>query len=106
MWQRVVVGDAFKSLNAQVIEAPNVYHAEVINAKTKANESKTKSNLAYGAVAGGAAFLLAAAGLGIYDGSFDELQSVWNVFGPIVGGVFGHYFGGAEKNNGSEKGNK
>ena len=103
--KRVVIGDAFDSLDAQVEEAKEAESAEVIEAKTKANESKTKSNLAYGAVAGGALFLMASAGMGVYDGSFDELQSVWNVFGPIVGGVFGHYFGGTGKKNGGENKN-
>lgn len=101
----VVVGDAFDSLNARVEKAAEAESAEVIEAKTKANESKTKSNLAYGAVAGGALFLMAAAGMGAYDGTFGELQNIWNVFGPIAGGVFGHYFGGTGKKNGCEKDN-
>ncbi len=72
-------------------------------AKTNANESKTRSGLAYGAAAGGIVFVAGSAALGIYDGSFDELQSVWNVFGPIAGAVIGHYFGGAEQGNGNKK---
>ena len=40
--------------------------------------------------------------MGVSDGSFDELQSIWNVCGPIVGGVFGHYFGGTGKKDGSD----
>ncbi|MEL6171775.1 MAG: hypothetical protein AAFR02_07145 [Pseudomonadota bacterium] len=105
MTKRVVVGDAFDSLDAQVEEAPKSDSAEVIEAKTKANESKTKSNLAYWAVAGGTLSLMASAGFGVYDGTFDEVQSVWNIFGPIVGGVFGHYFGGTGNINGGESEN-
>lgn len=105
MKKRVVVGDDFDGLEAQVERAAEAESAEVIEAKTNANESKTKSNLAYGAVAGGALFLMVSAGMGVYDGTFDELQSVWNVFGPIAGGVFGHYFGGTGKKNGGENDN-
>lgn len=103
--KRVILGDDFNGLEARIEESAKVESAEVIEAKTKANESKTKSHLAYGAVAGGALFLTASAGIGVYDGSFDELQSVWNLFGPIVGGIFGHYFGGSGKKDSGEKDN-
>lgn len=104
--KRVVVGDGFESLFAQVKEAPKAESAEVIEARTKAHDSKTRSYLAYGAVAGGAVVFAASAAIGIYDGSFDELQSMWNVCGPIVGGVFGHYFGGSGKAHGNTTGNE
>jgi len=102
--KRVVIGDAFEGLDAQVQEAPRAKSAEVIEAETTARDSKTRSRLAYCAVAGGAVALAVATAVGFYDGSFDELQNMWNVGGPIVGGVFGHYFGGQGKTHGTTTG--
>lgn len=101
MAKRVVVGEAFDSLESQVEETAEV-DVTMIVAKTEAKRADTRKNLAYGAVAVGAAFLVASASMGVYDDSFDELQSVWNVLGPIVGAIFGHYFGGLGRTNGTE----
>lgn len=95
MHKQVSVGEAFESLKAVVEE--NNDDAEVIAANTNNNESRTRTIIAYGAFAGSLAFLLTAGAIGVYDGSFDELQSTWIVVGPLMGGVFGHYFGGSGK---------
>lgn len=92
----VNVGDAFDSIKVAE-EMKN--SADVITASTGNNESRTRTHLAYGAVVIGAMFVLSAGAMGVWDGSFNELQSIWNVFGPLIGGVFGHYFGGSGKKN-------
>jgi hypothetical protein len=95
MGKKVDVGEAFGSLEAVVEENSN--DAEVIAANTTNNESRTRTNLAYGTFAVGSLFVLTTGGIGVYDGSFDELQGVWMVGGPLIGGVFVHYFGPARK---------
>ena len=94
----VIVGEAFESMDAEIVEAPET--PGVIEAKAKAKEGNVKANLAYGAIAGGGVFLTGAATVGLYDGSFDELRSVWIAYGPIAGGIFGYYFGGTGTKNG------
>lgn len=101
--KRVVVGEAFDSLEAEVATTSESRSAEVIHAEVDANESKTRSNLAYGAAMGGILALMVSGGMGAYDGSFNELQSVWNVFGPIIGAVVGHYFGGSGRKEDGKK---
>lgn len=94
----VIVGDAFDSMNAEIDNTPEA--SGVIEATAKANEGNVRANLAYGAIAGGGLFLTGAAGIGVYDGSFDELSSFWLAYGPIAGGIFGYYFGGTGTKNG------
>ena len=95
----VIVGDAFDSVDAKIVTPSDT--SDEIEAKAKAKEGNVKANLAYGAIAGGGVFLTGAACIGIYDGSFDELRSVWLAFGPVAGGIFGYYFGGTGTKNGS-----
>ncbi|NMM45258.1 hypothetical protein HH303_12265 [Rhodospirillaceae bacterium KN72] len=99
MKMRVVVGGAFDSLKVSERYGQSDEIVSQIEAERKASESRTKSVLACIAVLVGGMFLFVAAGIGLYDGSFDELQNVWIVSGPVVGAVFGHYFGGAGRNN-------
>ena len=96
----VIVGDAFDSMDAVIDNASEV--SGVIEAKAKAKEGNVRANLAYGAIAGGGVFLAGAAGIGVYDGSFDELSSFWLAYGPIAGGIFGYYFGGTGTKNGGD----
>lgn len=96
MRRKVNVGDDFDSL--KVAEEMKT-SAEVITASTGNNESRTRTHLAYGAVVIGAVFVLSAGSMGVWDGSFNELQSIWNVLGPLIGGVFGYYFGGSGEKN-------
>ncbi|MDJ0858405.1 MAG: hypothetical protein QNJ03_04945 [Dinoroseobacter sp.] len=104
MKKKVVVGDAFDSMDAKIVTASDT--SGEIEAKAKAKEGSVKANLAYGAIAGGGVFLMGAAGIGLYDGSFDELRSVWLAFGPVAGGIFGYYFGGTgTKNDGNAEKN-
>ena len=93
---RVIIGRSFDGLEARLVDETDPVCADT-GTWIKANESKTRSNLAYGAVIGGFLFLIGSAVLGIVDKSFDEVQSVWNVFGPIAGAVIGHYFGGGDE---------
>ena len=74
--------------------------AELIDAIASAKEKSTRSRLAYCVYVGAACALVVSSFRGFYDGSFDELQSVWNAAGPVLGAVFHHYFGGS---NGREK---
>lgn len=93
----VIVGDAFDNLDAEVVTISET--TDVIEAKANAKESNVKANLGYGATVLGGLFLTGAAGIGVYDGSFNELQNVWLAGGPVVGGVFVYYFGSAGKKN-------
>lgn len=100
MKKTVQVGDAFDSMDAEIVTTSET--TDVIKATMNAKESDVKANLAYGATAFGGVFLMGAAGIGAYDGSFDELQSIWLAIGPMVGGIFVYYFGGAGKKNGDK----
>ena len=100
MKKKVQVGDAFDSMDAGIVTASET--TDVIKATTNAKESDVKANLAYGATVFGGLFLTGAAGIGAYDRSFNELQSIWLAIGPMVGGIFVYYFGGAGKKNGSK----
>lgn len=96
----VIVGDSFGSLDAEIVTASET--TDVIEAKAKAKEGNVRANLAYGATVLSGLFLAGAASIGVYDGSFNELQSVWLAGGPVVGGIFVYYFGGAGKKNGDK----
>lgn len=96
MQRNVIVGDDFTSI--EVAEEMK-QRAELFSASTAHNESRTRTILAYGICAIAAAFAICAAAIGFHDGSYDELQSVWNVVGPMLGAVLVYYFGASGKKN-------
>jgi putative effector of murein hydrolase len=53
----------------------------------------TKSWIVKAVFCGSAVALAVSAGIGGVDGTFNELQAVWNVGGGILGAIRGHYFG-------------
>lgn len=96
MTKRVQVGDRLEDLDVEVDFAAT--EVAKIEANRKAQESGTKNRLAIGALIGGGAAVIISGAVGVFDGSFNEIQSVWNAAGPIIGGVYGHFFGGREMN--------
>lgn len=96
----VIVGDTFGGMDAEFVKASET--TDIIEARAKAREGSVKANLAYVAITLGVLFLVGAAGIGIVDGSFNELEGVWLAGGPVVGGVFVYYFGSEGKKNGSK----
>lgn len=95
MGKRVTVGEPFDGTTAEKESAGKTA------AKTEAHESRTRSVIAYGTGVVGVASMVIAGGVGLYDGSFDELSNVWVAFGPISGAIIGYYFGGKASKTGS-----
>jgi hypothetical protein len=79
--RRVNVGEDFK-LGIKASEPKGLIRHE-----------ETKSWVAKSAFYVAAASLTVSAGVGVIDGTFNELQTVWNVASPILGAIVGHYFG-------------
>lgn len=104
MSRRIKLGEAFESLRAEDDAGNEIRTVEFFDAQTRASESKTRGHLAYAVAGVTSVFLFGAAGIGCLDGTFDELQQVWNVGGVlVVGGLFGHYFSGNGKNGDKTK---
>lgn len=81
MKRRVNVGKDFDITNVSVED------------EVKKKTATTQSILVNSMVAIGAVFLLGAALMGLYDGTFDELNAVWDPLAILFGMVITYYFG-------------
>lgn len=67
--------------------------AEVIDAKARYAETKTRGRIAFLILILSAAAVMGATGIGFVDGSFNELNCVWIAAGPLIGAVVARYLG-------------
>lgn len=96
MKKRVIIGDEFESLDAS-LSKPVEASADVIDAVARVHEGNTRTRVTYGTLGFTALSIIVAGVIGFRDGTFDELERVWAVAGPVVGAIFWHYFGGTAK---------
>ena len=68
-----------------------VSDVQVIDAQTRREVEHTRTIVVYAILAASCVALLWAAGLGTWDGSFDELQKVYNVVVIFLSAVVGYY---------------
>jgi hypothetical protein len=66
----------------------SVEHVEVVRTF---EESRTRNNIAYGILAGGAVSLLLSTGIGFTRDDFGLVGDVWSAAGPLIGAVVGYY---------------
>ena len=92
------VGEEFKSLEAE-LEAHEEL-APVIEAVAHAQLGSARKNVVWFLMAVAGVFLVGAALIGLWDGSFDELGQVWLCVGPVAGVIVGHYFPAVGDGNG------
>ncbi len=90
MKKGVIVGEPFNGTSIDKDDAIAKKSATEVDVQ----ESRTRTNIAYGTGAFGVICMAIAGAVGVYDGSFDELSNVWVAFGPISGAIVGYYFGG------------
>ena len=55
-------------------------------------DALTRSSIVKAVALLAGAFLLGAAGLGVFEGNFQALQNLWGVVGPLYGGIASYFF--------------
>lgn len=99
--KKVKIGREFESLEAHFDDEEEV--ASVIKTVVRGRENVTRKIVAYSVMAMMAVFVLGAAILGLWNGSFSGLQAVWVCVAPFAGMIIGHYFPGSGEGNDTEK---
>jgi len=90
MAKRINVGEPFKEVVATTDETQTVLNNEPVESQ----EARTRGRLTNWTFAGGVTALAVSAGYGAYDGTFNEVSSVWAALGPIAGAIFGYFYRG------------
>lgn len=95
MTKKINVGIPFDDNDLAEFDDSN-RSVELVNAKTHAQESRTRNWLAIGVSLFAIVAIVATGAIGCFDGSYNETQAVWAVMGPFVGAVMYFYFGGKD----------
>lgn len=67
--------------------------AEVIDARARYVEAKTRGRVAIGILSFAAIAIMVSFTIGLVDSTFNELNCVWIAAGPFLGAVVGRYLG-------------
>ncbi|MEO1657549.1 MAG: hypothetical protein AAFR65_07495 [Pseudomonadota bacterium] len=92
MTTRVRIGEPFEGLEVES-DTPNEHTVKLIQATAQLEDSRTRKSLTIGAIGFCMLIVLIAGVIGIIDGTFNEVQAVYNVIGPVTAVIFGYYFG-------------
>lgn len=94
--KKINIGIPFDYGDSTEFDTENRF-TDLVNAETRAQEGGTRNKLAIGVSVFSACALSIAATIGFFDGSYNELQSIWVVLGPLAGAVLYYYFCAKEK---------
>ena len=71
----------------------DIYHVDVGPPTPDRIDQETRRTIVWTVLLMSSTFIMGSAGLGLYQGNFSALSSVWTAVGPIFGALSGFYFG-------------
>lgn len=87
---KVTIGELFEVDGVEVEDVDAVERLSAVDERRRL--ARDQSRITYGVLGAMVAAVIATTIMGWYDGSYDELNSVWNAGGVWVGLVLGRYF--------------
>jgi len=86
----VKIGSDFEVTSLEVMD-PNLVEAAVKAAKASSDSQARKLIIVMASLFGAGAIAISAF-IGFKDDTYNEVSSVWNVIGPIFGGIITYFF--------------